>query len=78
MFRLSLIDVQRDECGMNSTSHRRLALRIIKAKSVRAFCERERNARFLPQLRTIFPAARDAFDRMGCAGYQAASFEHSL
>jgi hypothetical protein len=73
MFRLPLIGVQRDECGMNSTNRGRLTLRIIKAESARAFCGRERNAGFLPQLRTILRAARSAFDRMECAGYQTAA-----
>jgi hypothetical protein len=78
MFRLPLIDVQRDECGMNSTNCGLSPMRIIKAESTRAFCGRERNAGFLPQLRTISRAARRAFDRMACAGYQAPriTFEH--
>jgi hypothetical protein len=74
MFRLSLIGVQRDECGMNGPNNARPALRNIAAKFTAEFCSRERNGGFLPQLRTIARAARSGFDRMGGAGYQAATF----
>jgi hypothetical protein len=74
MFRLSLIDVQRDEYGMNSPRNARPRLPNIAAKSAAEFCRRERNTGFLPQLRMIACAARSAFDRMGGAGYQAATF----
>jgi len=58
---------------MNGSINARPVLRNIAAKPTREFCGRERNAWFLPQLRTVLRATRSVFDRRGGAGYQAAT-----